>query len=238
MSRNNQDLSRALQTTLGLKTAPVALSRAERAPKGVPSFSGSVPSACAFWKLAERDRFFASADAHENCPVGVYTLGLPLTEGVKSNLQTFLGKMCEHAYVAEEEVAKIPRMEGAPSGYVYGPLAQFEERPEIVLAWVNARQAMVLEEAIGSVAWGSPATRSLGRPACAALPEAAKTNGTALSFGCSGMRTFTEVGDELHLVAIPREALDAVAEGLQKADQSNQAMLEFYRGHKAAFPRL
>jgi uncharacterized protein (DUF169 family) len=232
------DISSQLTTQLGLRTAPIGAQPASAAPSGVPTFAGKVPSACSLWRVAEKGPFFAPAEAHQNCPIGTYTLGLPVTESVGKTLNEFIAYMGSAGYLDSAEVAKIPRLEGGPTGFVYGPLASFQTAPALALVWVTARQMMLLEEALGDVAWTSARAKVTGRPACAALAIAANTATSAASLGCAGMRTFTEVADDLTLVAIPGALLAGLGRKLQAAVDSNEKMLAFYRGHKATFPPL
>ncbi len=211
---------------------------ASAAPAGVPTFSGKVPSACSLWRVAEKGTFFAPAEAHQNCPIGTYTLGLPITDGVGKMLNEFIAYMGSVSYLDSAEVAQIPRLNGGPTGYVYGPLARFDAAPALALVWLTARQMMTLEEALGDVAWTSARARVTGRPACAALAIAANHGTSAASLGCAGMRTFTEVADDLSLVAIPGALLAGLGQKLQGAIDSNEKMLAFYRNHKASFPAL
>jgi uncharacterized protein (DUF169 family) len=58
----------------------------------------------------------------------------------------------------------------------------------------------------------------------------------AMSLGCMGMRTFTEIGDDRMLAVIPGERLDAFAQALTKSRGVNDVMREFYEGRKRACP--
>jgi uncharacterized protein (DUF169 family) len=231
-------LSSLLTKHLGLKSTPVGVQPAAAAPAGVSTFSGKVPSACSLWRLAEKGTFFAPADAHHNCPIGTYTMGLPITDGVGQMLNAFITHMSGVAYLDPAEVARIPRYDGAQAGYVYGPLADFTAAPTLAVLWAGARQLMLLEEALGDIAWTSARAQVTGRPACAALAIAGNAGRASASVGCAGMRTFTEVADDLALVAISGGLLADLEAKLLRTVEANDKMVAFYLAHKANFPAL
>jgi uncharacterized protein (DUF169 family) len=73
-----------------------------------------------------------------------------------------------------------------------------------------------------------------GRPGCAALPRALASGQPGLSLGCAGMRTFTSIGDDMNLAAIPVSALDGFLDDLSGMVEANAAMRSFYVQQKAA----
>src|SRR5438105_4946167 len=111
-------LARALRETLALRHAPVALSFVMNQPPGLESFSGEVPSACAFWRHCEERTFFAPAEAHYNCPIGGLTMGFSMPEAQREHLMALVGRMSEISYVQAEEAANIPSVPGEKSGIV------------------------------------------------------------------------------------------------------------------------
>lgn len=233
---NNHALSHLLVESLQLSMSPVALGLLDSPPEGISTFESAVPSACAFWTRAEKGLFFAKAESHENCPIGVMTMGFPISPQVMSNLTDFVSKMCGVSYIGAKEPEHIPRIEKAKKGILYGPLADFPVHPDLVLVWLNGRQAMLLEEALGTVCWDEiEKAEAFGRPACGALAVAANENKPTLSFGCSGMRTFTEVQDDKLLASLPGSILESLPSKLQRTIQANQEMLAFYRQHKMQF---
>jgi uncharacterized protein (DUF169 family) len=236
MTVDTHTLAAALQENLGLETAPVALAFAQEAPAGVKSFSGTVPSACAFWRLAENGAFYASAEDHFNCPIGVMTMGFDMPPEKDEELMGLVGEMCRIGYLGETEAAKIPAVPGAKSGIVYGPLAGFPVSPDLVLCWLSPYQAMLLSESAGAADWAGPrGALATGRPACAALPLAVNEARAALSFGCIGMRTYTDVARGMMLAALPLATAQRLAESLPQTLAANARMEEFYQGRKAQF---
>ena len=233
---DNHTLSHLLVNSLQLSMSPVAIGFMDGPPEGISTFESTVPAACAFWARAEKGLFFAKAESHENCPIGVLTMGFPISVQTISKLEDFVSKMCGVAYIGAKEPEHIPRLERSKKGILYGPLADFPMRPDLVLVWVNGRQVMLLEEALGAVCWGeTQRAEAFGRPACGALAVSANQGTPTLSFGCSGMRTFTEVQDDKLLVSLPGSILDSLPLKLERTIKANEEMLSFYRQHKEQF---
>ncbi len=225
-----------LTSKFGLTSPPVALSFVEAAPESLPTFDREVPSACSFWRAAEAGVFYAPAEKHYNCPVGTMTMGFDMPEEVQQNLMGYVQLMTGSGYISPEEPAHIPTVKKKKGGIVYGPLAQFPNAPDVVLLWLTPRQAMIYNEAIGNSRWTEDsAPHVLGRPACAALPAAFERSQPQLSMGCAGMRTFTEIGDDRMLVALPGKNLAEFLEALEKTLQANGVMQAFYNERKSRF---
>jgi uncharacterized protein (DUF169 family) len=143
-------------------------------------------------------------------------------------------QMCSCGYITGDEPAHLPTVRSEKNGIVYGPLVDFPIPADVVLLWLTPRQAMIFQEASESARWSSagPSGRILGRPGCAALPVSLDLSKPMLSFGCAGMRTFTEISDELVLGAIPGSELTRFTSGLAATVQANQAMQNYYAGRK------
>jgi len=93
---------------------------------------------------------------------------------------------------------------------------------------------MVFNEASGTANWAVPAGRVGSRPGCAAIPLALGNEGPALSFGCAGMRTFTEIPDDRMLGVVPGAQLSEFVTALTGIAEANARMQSFYDGRKAA----
>jgi uncharacterized protein (DUF169 family) len=223
-----------LTTLLSLQNPPVALSFVEQPPEGVAPAGKPVPSACTFWRQAEQGTFYAAAAQHFNCPVGSMVMGFDLPADVGEQLGGLVKSMCDASYLSMDEAAKIPSVGRPSAGIVYGPLQEFPLNPDLVLLWVNVAQAMLYSEAAGRAAWTSAPMDVTGRPGCAALPRALNSNQPGMSLGCAGMRTFTEIGDDKNLAAIPGTALEGFVDALAGTVEANAGMRSFYAAHKAA----
>jgi uncharacterized protein (DUF169 family) len=233
---NYSGLAEAISSRLALAWPPVAVSFVESPPEGVATPGEDVPAGCAFWRKAETGVFYASAEAHFNCPIGSMTMGFDMPPNVMQDLMSLVENMTGCGYIGPEEAAKIPSVPGKKSGIVYGPLAQFNEAPDLVLLWLSPRQAMIFQEAAGRCSWTETIPAGIfGRPACAALPIANQSGQATLSLGCTGMRTFTEIADDRMLGVLPGDRLEQFSRALEKAVDVNASMEEFYAGRKQQF---
>ena len=218
-----------LKNDVGLELEPVALKRVTTAPAGIRVMTEQLPSACAFWRKAETEVFYAGAEVHLGCPIGAMVMGFNLPKEKGDELASLVKEMLSIFYIQEEEVANIPKLKGSHRGILYGPLAIFPMEPELVLLWLTPAQAMILQEATGEITWSLGTEAGLfGRPACAVLPKSLERNKPALSLGCTGMRTFTEIAEDRMLLAIPASALPALEDKLQKAVSANRRMKGLY----------
>src|SRR5262249_52837068 len=133
------------------------------------------------------------------------------------------------------EVPGISTLDRAPAAVAYAPAASTAFKADVVLMAVTAAQATLLFEAAlkaGITRGGAPAT---SRPSCAILPVAAATEAFALSFGCTGNRTFTTVGDDEMYVAIPGARWDDFVDRLIEVQRSNLTMGNYYQAQAAKF---
>lgn len=222
-------LSGRMVAALGLEAPPVALAFVTGAPAGVPAYEGVAPSACSFWRAAEGGSFYASADQHANCAIGSHVMGFPTSERLMSELEGAVQMMGACGYLGPDEPGRIPTVQQAAPGVVYGPLAELPLPADLVLAWLQPSQAMLLQEAAGEADWTNGTRRSLlGRPGCAALPLALGDGKVTLSAGCTGMRTFTEVSGDRLLAVLPGADLEATTGRLEAARKANEAMAAYY----------
>lgn len=217
-----------------LARPPIGVAFVTERPTGVARFDGAAPSACSFWRHAESGVFYATAVQHANCLLGAMTMGFPLTETQMREIGDLVKQMCSCGYINEDEPAHLPAVRSEKNGIVYGPLVDFPIAADVVLLWLTPRQAMLFQEASEAARWSSmgPSGRVLGRPGCAALPVSLDSSKPILSFGCAGMRTFTEISDELILGAIPGGELTRFARGLAATLQANQVMQSYYDDRK------
>jgi uncharacterized protein (DUF169 family) len=228
-----RQLSDLLVKTLELATPPVALRFVQAPPAGAERFEGEVPSACTFWRRAERGLFYAGAPAHFNCLIGAHTMGLPMPEEKKPELMALIGLMGENEYFDMAEVPHVPTEGREKSGIVYGPLAEFTEPPDAVLVWLTPFQSMLLQEATGASRWSErPGIPTFGRPSCAAIPAAIQGSVATQSLGCMGMRVFTEIAQDRLLGVLPGDRLADLPAALDRVARSNDKMAQHYRGQK------
>src|SRR5258708_2879739 len=229
-------MAEPLSSQLGLDIPPIALTFVETVPPGVQSFDQAVPSACAVWRKAEERVFYASAEQHYNCPIGVMTMGFPMPQTVQQELMGVAQMMVGCGYLAADEPEKIPSIQKNKTGIVYGPLKELPIDPDLGLLWLTPQQGMLFSEAVRACSWTetSPAT-VLGRPACAALPVAFSSGRATLSFGCAGVRAFTGIHEDHLLGVLPGNKLQEFLESLGPTIEANKTMRTYYEGHKARF---
>ncbi len=234
----NQELATLLTESLKLETPPVAVRFVTERPAGVRVFQGEVPSACTFWRRAEHETFYADTPSHFNCLVGAHTMGLDIPPAKGQELMELVGQMHANEYLDPAEVAHIPTVPGAKSGIVYGPVADTQEAPDVVLVWVAPYQAMLLQEATGGSVWSEHSgVPTFGRPSCAAIPAAIAQARATQSLGCMGMRVFTEVGRDQLLGVLPKLLLEKLSPELERVARANDKMTQHYRGQKAIHTR-
>ena len=105
---SNKELAKQLEDSLGLETPPVALRFVQEPPQDLPRFEGEVPSACSFWRRAEKGAFYADTPAHLNCLIGTHTMGLPMPADKGPELMALIGQMGE-ADAIHQQFALIAR---------------------------------------------------------------------------------------------------------------------------------
>jgi uncharacterized protein (DUF169 family) len=227
----NRELATTIIAALDLDPPPVALAFVDQPPAGVDTTRSEVPSSCSFWRRAEQGVFYAPAEAHFNCPVGAMVMGFELPQPVANDLQQLVASMCDCGYITSDEPAHIPAIQSRPKGIVYGPLSVFPLSADAVVCWLSPMQAMIWNEAGGGARWDRDVSVPVtARPACAALPAGINQNRPVLSFGCMGMRTFTEVTGDRMLATVPGALLTEFAAKLQAMRATNDAMQSFYEG--------
>lgn len=200
------------------------------------TFDQEVPSACAFWRKAETNVFYASAEKHFNCPIGAMTIGFDMPTNVQENLMGVVQKMFGSGYLSPEETAKIPSVKKKKSGIVYGPLKDFPIEPDLILMWLTPRQAMLYSEAAGTCRWTEELpTAVFGRPSCAALAVAFEHPQSTLSLGCAGMRIFTEISEDRLLAVLRASKAQEFVKALESVAEANVTMRTFYEDHKGQF---
>ena len=228
MKQANQRQADRLTAALELSVPPIAAAFPDVIPDGVPEFDGTVPAGCVFWEEAARRTFATSAGHHALCSIGIHTLHLADAPASQpEELRTSLEVMIGLDYVREAEVAAIPVLQREVKHAVYGPLSDFPADPEVVLLFANARQGLVLSEAVARVDDGLPP--AMGRPACAAIPRAVNHGQAAVSLGCCGARAYLDaLSDDVALWALPGRRLDRYCEQIAAFAGANRTLATFH----------
>lgn len=210
-----KQLSDGLSAALHLNDAPIAITFSAAAPAGVPAFdepmpaaapdgrTGRVPAGCVFWMKAADATFTTVAEDHGNCSVGSMTHGFKTLEDVAGNSD--VAALLESGWVTMDMVPKIPVVTEKPETVTYGPLADTPVDPDVVLLRLNAKQLMVLSDAL-------PGLRVEGKPQCHIVAVAKEQNEVAASVGCMLSRQRTGMPSEQMTCAIPAGQLADVVE--------------------------
>jgi uncharacterized protein (DUF169 family) len=228
----------ALADLLQLQTPPIAIAFVDSPPEGVPRVASPDPAGCGYWRRAAAGEvFYTVADDHKMCPVGAHTHHVSLSSSEQDELMGLVKTMVGLSYLKMEDVPKIARRSTALQTAVYAPLSRSPLPPDVVLVRGNARQLMLLAEAAehAGVAGSSPA---MGRPTCAALPEAINTSRTAVSFGCIGNRVYTATGDTEAYFAIPGKHVPALERSLAVVVAANDALATFHHQRNGSLDAL
>jgi uncharacterized protein (DUF169 family) len=226
------DLGNRLQTLLGLQRQAVAIAFLDKAPAGVPRVRPPRPASCSYWKLAsEGEVFHTTADDHRNCTIGAHTHGVSLSPEKAAELQATIGQMIGLSYLRPEEVPQIPHRTEPFQVAVYSPLAQSPCEPQIVLIRGNARQFMLLTEAV--IGAGIDPSRMRARPTCAFLPDTLQTGRATPSLACIGNRVYTDMGNDELYYAIPALRVAELVAALEKIVVANQALERFHQARCA-----
>ena len=218
----------ALVQSLGLSRPAIGLAFVDEPPVGVGRPDGAVPSACTFWRMAEREVFYASEEEHFNCPIGVMTMGFQVPAERQEEAEAIINTMCELEYFDPAETSALPSVSGTHKGIVYGPLARMPVEPDVALFFCKPGQAMLLAESCGSFSWTGPGMTAFGRPTCAAIPVALQSRKASASIGCIGFRVYTGIPDEEMMIAIPRGELQGLVDRIETTVSANSALEAFH----------
>jgi uncharacterized protein (DUF169 family) len=154
------------------------------------------------------DRAFSTVAAdHGNCSVGSMTHGFKRMEEVAGNSD--VAALLESGWVTEEMVPAIPTVTERPGAVVYGPATDASVAADVVLVRLNAKQLMVLSDAL-------PGLRIEGKPQCHIVAVAKEFGEVAASVGCMLSRVRTAMPSTDMTCAIPASRLSEVVEALER----------------------
>ena len=223
-------LASELESLLKLQAAPLAITFSNTAPADVPTFggptpeptldgrTGKVPAGCVFWIEAATRTFTTLPEDHGNCSVGSLTHGLKTLEEVAGNAD--VAALLESGWVTMDVVPLIPVVKQRPSFITYGPLAETARDPDVILLRINAKQAMILSDAV-------PGLKFEGKPQCHIIPMAKEQNAVAVSVGCMLSRVRTGMSNSEMTCAIPAGRLGEVVELLGKTSVADLAVAAY-----------
>lgn len=220
---------------LHLQHKPIGLAFVEQVPENVQHMAKRVPSACTFWRLGEQGVFYADANDHLQCPIGMMTMGFTMPQEAQERAQGLVQTMANVQYFSPAEVSVLPIVDKPHQSIVYGALEQFPLEPDIILCIITAQQAMLLAEAQGQVNWLQAGQSAFGRPTCGVIPRTMKIGEVSMSFGCVGARTYVELEPGELVVTLPARIFVEIVEHLQVTSDANEALAPYHQQQKATF---
>lgn len=231
MNGDRAALAAELAEYLGLAVLPIGI--AFRQPTDTPGIApvglahpaptedgrtGAVSAPCVFWTLGA-ERVFSTIEAdHGNCSVGAYTHGFKRLDEVAG--QADVTALVQSGWVGEADFPRIPAIKDKPGSIVYGPLEALPVEPDIVFLRLNAKQAMVLDDALGGV-------RFEGKPQCHILAIAKDSQEVAISVGCMLSRVRTGMASGELSCAIPFSKLPCIVIALRQNGETEQQVAKY-----------
>ena len=166
---------------------------------------------------------------HDLCSIGIYTHNLAdAPASYASELSAVLGVLDQLQYVRKEDIPGIAVLPDRPRVVVYAPLAEAQVLADVVLVFSDARQSLVITEAVQQVDGGIPP--AMGRPACAVVPAAINSGRAAMSLGCCGARAYLKtLSDDVALWAFPGSRIETYAERIAILAKANETLLQFHK---------
>jgi uncharacterized protein (DUF169 family) len=231
-----QELAQRFNELLQLKQPPIGLAFIETVPEEIQHTARQVPSACTFWRLAEQGVFYATAEDHQNCPIGMMTMGFTMPESAQQRAQELVETMASVQYFSPAEVSALPTVSKPHQSTIYGRLDQLPVEADVVLCIIDTQQAMLIAEAMGQLNWlQSGGQSAFGRPTCGVIPRALLTGELSMSFGCVGARTYTGLTPGELVLTMPASQFANLVERLQTTVSANAALAPFHQQQKARF---
>lgn len=211
-------LATELSSLLALQAPPLAITFSDAAPPDVPPYEGRIPAptpdgrtgkvsaGCVFWMKATERTFTTVPEDHGNCSVGSLTHGLKsLDESAK---KSDVAALLEAGWINMDMVPRIPVVKQRPNVITYGPLQDTQMDPDVVFLRLNAKQGMILSDALSDL-------RFEGKPQCHIIPIAKEEQQVAISVGCMLSRVRTGMSNNEMTCAIPASRLPEVIDRLK-----------------------
>jgi uncharacterized protein (DUF169 family) len=158
--------------------------------------------------------------------VGSVTHGFKTLEEVGSNAD--VAALLESGWVTMDILPTLPVVQQRPNFITYGPLSQTPSAPDVILLRLNARQAMVLSDAL-------PGLRFEGKPQCHIIPMAKEGQDVAVSVGCMLSRVRTGMSNHEMTGAISGPRLAEVVEKLKTTSAADTLVAAYASEDKQRF---
>jgi uncharacterized protein (DUF169 family) len=230
MTHDWNDLAARLTSSLALGAAPIGITFRSEPVAGVDGFdrpmpepmpdgrTGRVPAGCVFWMHATESTFTTVADDHGNCSVGSLTHGFKTLDEVAGNSD--VAALLDTGWVTMDVVPRIPVVTEKPGAVVYGPLADSPVDPDVVLLRLNAKQLMVVSDAV-------PGLRIEGKPQCHIVAIAKEQGEIAASVGCALSRVRTGMPATETTCAIPGGLVEEVVSAIEDNAAADSAVARY-----------
>lgn len=227
---NFESLGAELTDLLSLQNPPLAITFTHGAPQGVERFqahmpeptadgrTGRVPAGCVFWMKAQDRTFSTAAADHANCSVGSLTHGFKSLDEAADKAD--VAALVASGWVTPEMFPQIPVVRGGHTHVTYGPLAATPSAPDVVFLRLNAKQAMMLADAVPEIAFQ-------GKPQCHIIAMAKEQDQVAVSVGCMLSRVRTGMPNTEMTCAIPAGRLQEVVQRLGVAAGADKKVAEY-----------
>lgn len=212
-------LSERLKDVLHLVAEPIGIGFSDFHPDGISDFdepvaeaatdgrSGRIPAGCVFWMKSTERSFTTVAADHGNCSVGSFTHGLLSMEEIAGNSD--VSELLNSGWVNETAVMGIPHVVRKHRYITYGPTSKGEFIPDVVLLRVNARQLMVISDAVE--------LKIEGKPQCHIVAVAKEMDQVSASVGCALSRARTGMQPSEMTCAIPLSRLASTVSAIENA---------------------
>jgi uncharacterized protein (DUF169 family) len=97
----------------------------------------------------------------------------------------------------------------------------------VILLFAQARQGLILSEAVARVDKGMPP--AMGRPACAVVPQVLNLGSAAMSLGCCGARAYLDaLSDNVAMWAFPGSKLEQYCAEIGVLSRANKTLTTFH----------
>jgi hypothetical protein len=150
----HEKISETLKSSLGLSYPAVSVAFSSNGVSA-PAYSGKAPAGCVFWQEAFEGPIKTTAEDHQSCAIGVYTHNMSeAPANYEQQLGAVMSVLGELEYVRPADMPNIPCV-GTVEVRHLQPCWHSGAAPEVVLLFANARQGLVITEAVQQVenAW-------------------------------------------------------------------------------------
>ncbi len=237
-AEKNAELASQLTASLNLTRPPVAIAFLDSPPEGISHFAapmsepapdgraGRVPAGCVFWNHALESAFVTVPEDHGNCSIGSVTHGFKQLGEVAPNGD--VAALVECGWIGNPAEMVLPAV-ARPYPYVYyGPLGTTAFEPDVVFLRLNAKQAMVIKDAL-------PELAVEGKPQCHIIAIAKERGVPAISLGCMLSRIRTSMPPSEFTCALPYSSISDLVTRIASTAEVESAVARFAAADTARF---